>query len=96
MSTKNRSITQLLRKKGYSQERKQAILDDWIAEWRRDTTSIVAQLDDAESTGNWNKVHNATKQLATGANKRLDSLPRVIAAMNQNAGTEDDNQDQQV
>nr|WP_308006620.1 hypothetical protein [Xanthomonas albilineans] len=83
MSAKNLSITQLMRKKGYSQERKEAILADWIAEWRRDTLSIVAQLDEAASLGNWHKVNNAAMQLATGGKKRLDALPGIIAAMTQ-------------
>lgn len=75
--TKRRSIGERLNR-AKSPEVKQQAARDWVADWERDQKSLIAQLEQAVKTDDYDQLCIVTGQLKAVTEKRFNALPNVI------------------
>ena len=80
MNSKQRSITQQIRRSIVPETRRELAMD-WALEWVADQAAIVKRLQNAEARKDWTMLSSNIAQLAESSSKRLPALPNVIDAL---------------
>ena len=75
--TKRRSIGERL-SRAKSPEVKQEVALDWAADWKREQKSLIAKLEQAVKTDDYDQLCIVTGQLKSVTEKRFNALQNVI------------------